>query len=92
MIALRYGSVPIVRSTGGLRDTVREGLDGNGFCFHPYDAGHFADAIGRALHTYRDQESWALLRARGMREDNSWGRAAQQYAGVYDWAVRSVRG
>lgn len=92
MIALRYGSVPIVRSTGGLRDTVREGLDGNGFCFHPYDAGHFADAIGRALHTYRDQESWALLRARGMGEDNSWGRAAQQYAGVYDWAVRSVRG
>ncbi len=87
MIALRYGSVPIARATGGLNDTVREGFEGNGFRFHPYDAGHFADAIGRALYTYRDPESWALLRARGMREDNSWDHAAQQYSGVYQWAL-----
>ncbi len=91
MIALRYGSVPIVRATGGLNDTVREGYDGNGFRFHPYDAQHFADAIGRALQVYRDRESWALLRARGMREDNSWDQAATQYSGVYDWAVTMVR-
>ncbi len=91
MIALRYGSVPIVRATGGLNDTVREGYDGNGFRFHPYDVRHFTDAIGRALQVYRDRESWALLRARGMREDNSWDRAAQQYGGVYDWALRLAR-
>lgn len=91
MIALRYGSVPIVRATGGLSDTVREGFDGNGFRFHPYDVRHFADAIGRALKVYRDPESWALLRARGMREDNSWDHAATQYSGVYEWAVRMVR-
>ena len=91
MIALRYGSVPIVRATGGLNDTVREGFDGNGFRFHPYDVRHFADAIGRALKVYRDPESWALLRARGMREDNSWDHAATQYSGVYEWAVRMVR-
>ena len=90
LIALRYGSVPIVRATGGLNDTVREGYDGNGFRFHPYDAHHFADAIGRALHTFRDAESWALLRARGMREDHSWAQAAQQYVGVYDRARRLV--
>jgi len=90
MIALRYGSVPIVRATGGLNDTVREGYDGNGFRFHPYDARQFADAIGRALQVYRDRESWALLRARGMREDNSWDHAAQQYGGVYRWAVQLV--
>ncbi|WP_373068788.1 glycogen synthase [Gemmatimonas sp.] len=91
MIALRYGSVPIVRATGGLVDTVREGFDGNGFRFHPYDAQHFADAIARALEVYRDRESWALLRARGMREDNSWDHAAEQYGGVYRWAVQLVR-
>jgi len=91
MIALRYGSVPIVRATGGLVDTVREGYDGNGFRFHPYDAQHFADAIARALEVYRDRESWALLRARGMREDNSWDHAAEQYGGVYGWAVQLVR-
>ncbi|QJR37347.1 glycogen synthase [Gemmatimonas groenlandica] len=91
MIALRYGSVPIVRATGGLNDTVREGFDGNGFRFHPYEAQHFADAIARALQVYRDPESWALLRARGMREDNSWDFAAQQYGGVYDWAARLAR-
>ena len=88
MIALRYGSVPIVRATGGLNDTVREGYDGNGFRFHPYAAQDFADAIERALQVYRDRESWALLRARGMREDNSWDHAAAQYGGIYDWAVK----
>ncbi len=84
MIALRYGSVPVVRATGGLRDTVREGFDGNGFRFHPFDASHFTDAIGRALHAYRDQRSWSILRERGMREDHSWARAATQYGQLYD--------
>ncbi|MBL0171054.1 MAG: glycogen synthase [Gemmatimonadaceae bacterium] len=88
MIALRYGTVPIVRATGGLNDTVREGFDGNGFRFHEYEARHFADAIGRALHTYKDQASWAILRDRGMREDNSWAHAAEQYAAIYRLAGR----
>ena len=88
MIALRYGSVPIVRATGGLNDTVREGWDGNGFVFHQYAPRHFIDAINRALTAYRETKSWAILRDRGMREDNSWTNAAQQYVGVYDWATR----
>ena len=90
MIALRYGSVHIVRATGGLADTVREGLDGNGFRFHPYEARHFADAIGRALVAYRDRASWTLLRERGMREDNSWTHAARQYMGAYRWALQTI--
>ena len=90
MIALRYGSVPIVRATGGLNDTVREGWEGNGFRFHLYEASHFVDAIGRALKVYRDQKSWAILRARGMREDNSWGHAAEQYTRVYALALQSI--
>jgi len=90
MIALRYGSVPIVRATGGLNDTVREGWDGNGFVFHQYEARHFIEAIDRALMAYREPRSWAILRERGMREDNSWSHAARQYEGVYAWA-RSIR-
>ncbi len=90
MIALRYGSVPIVRATGGLNDTVREGWDGNGFVFHQYEARHFIEAIDRALMAYREPRSWAILRSRGMREDNSWSHAARQYEGVYAWA-RSIR-
>jgi len=92
MIALRYGSVPIVRATGGLNDTVREGFDGNGFRFHPYETGRFTDAIGRALAAYRDREGWALLRARGMGEDNSWGHAAARYGRVYLAARRMLGG
>jgi starch synthase len=90
LIALRYGSVPIVRATGGLADTVREGLDGNGFVFHRYDTKDFGDAIWRAVQCYRDPASWAMVRDRGMREDHSWGTAAQQYAGVYEWARRLI--
>ena len=90
MIALRYGTVPIVRATGGLNDTVREGWDGNGFVFHQYEPRHFIDAIDRALQAYRNTKSWSILRERGMSEDNSWTHAAQQYVGVYEWA-RSVR-
>lgn len=89
MIALRYGSVPVVRATGGLNDTVREGWEGNGFRFHPYEARYFADAIGRALAAYRNREGWEMLRERGMREDNSWSHAAHVYARLYLAAVKS---
>jgi len=91
MIALRYGSVPVVRATGGLNDTVREGYDGNGFRFHPFQAYDFGGAIWRALQAYRDHEGWAMLRERGMREDNSWGHAANVYARMYV-AARRARG
>lgn len=92
LISLRYGSVPIVRATGGLNDTVREGLDGNGFRFHPYEVPYFTDAIGRALSAFRDSHGWSSLRERGMREDNSWAHAAQQYSQVYAFAARVGRG
>lgn len=91
LIALRYGTVPIVRATGGLNDTVREGYEGNGFRFHPYEARYFADAINRALTAYRDPVGWDQLRSRGMREDNSWTHAAGMYARVYEWAARTRR-
>ena len=49
-------------------------------------------SIERALIAYADPESWALLRERGMRQDNSWTHAAAQYVGVYEWALRLRRG
>lgn len=92
LIALRYGSVPIVRATGGLADTVREGLEGNGFRFHHVETRDFLAAIHRALAAYADAEGWAELRARGMREDHSWGASAAAYAEVYEWARRCAAG
>jgi starch synthase len=88
MIALRYGTIPIVRVTGGLADTVREGYDGNGFRFHLYEAGQLIDAVRRCLTCFRDTNGWPILRERGMREDHSWAASAREYAALYDWARR----
>src|SRR5262249_43116209 len=90
LIALRYGAAPIVRATGGLDDTVREGWEGNGFRFHPYETGMLIDAIRRCLTSFRDHAGWSLLRARGMREDHSWEASAREYVAMYDWARRSI--
>jgi starch synthase len=90
LIALRYGSVPVVRATGGLNDTVREGYDGNGFRFHPYEVGELIGAIQRALSAYRDPMSWALLRERGMREDHSWEHSAHEYVAMYERALQAI--
>lgn len=90
LIALRYGSIPVVRATGGLADTVREGYEGNGFRFHGYSSGDLIDALVRCLTCFRAQDSWGTLRARGMREDHSWGDSARQYAALYEWAARVV--
>ncbi|HMP42212.1 MAG TPA: glycogen synthase [Roseiflexaceae bacterium] len=87
LIALRYGTVPIVRVTGGLADTISEGYEGNGFRFHGYTAGELADAIGRCLATYRDPLSWAALRERGMRQDFSWDASARAYEELYRQAL-----
>lgn len=83
LIAMRYGSVPIVRATGGLNDMVREGWTGNGYRFHPYTATMLEDAIRRALTGFQDREGWTLLRERGMREDHSWAASARIYADLY---------
>jgi starch synthase len=90
LIALRYGSVPIVRATGGLNDTISEGYDGNGFRFHAYAVSELTDAIGRCLSSYRDTAGWPILRERGMREDHSWTISANAYVGMYQWARQLI--
>lgn len=85
MFALRYGSVPIVRATGGLKDSIQDsGMgEGNGFVFEDYNAHDMLHAIRRAIGGYRDAEGWAILRKRAMECDFSWGRSANEYIRLY---------
>lgn len=91
LIAMRYGSVPVVRATGGLNDTVADGV--TGFVFHEYSSEAFWQALGRALDVFRnDRDSWLEIQKNGMRADFSWERSAQGYEELYRWAVARVRG
>lgn len=85
MIALRYGSVPIVRETGGLRDTIRDSGDGegNGFTFASYNAHDMLYTIRRAIEGYQNREGWSILVKRAMECDNSWGKSANEYIRLY---------
>jgi starch synthase len=81
MLALRYGSIPIARETGGLRDTVSEGE--NGFVFSGYNADEMRDACLRARKTWADKKAWNALIRRAMKCDHSWGCPAEKYLEMY---------
>lgn len=85
MVALRYGTVPIVRETGGLKDTVTDSGDGegNGFTFSSYNAHDMQNAVWRAIAGYSDSVGWDTLRRRGMACNNSWGTSAGAYIRLY---------
>ena len=85
MVALRYGSIPIVRETGGLRDSVKDSGDGegNGFTFANYNAHEMLHAIRRACEGYSDKKGWKILVKRAMESDNSWGKSANEYIKMY---------
>jgi len=81
MIAMRYGCVPVVRATGGLKDTVEEGR--TGFLFEEATPEALVEALRRALATYPEQAKWQKLQRNGMKQDFSWTKSAQQYRTVY---------
>ncbi len=87
MYSLRYGTVPIVRATGGLDDTVRDPRDGvenaNGFKFPRPWGTDLVEAVGRAVATYRDVRAWERLQQVGMKEDFSWRASARKYSELY---------
>ena len=90
LIAMRYGSVPVVRATGGLADTVRDGH--TGFTFGPFTAEAFWMALQRALLVYNtDRDGWARVRADGMAADFSWEDSAKSYERLFERALRRVR-
>ena len=87
LIALRYGCVPIVRETGGLKDTVKPydkyTQAGNGFTFYNYNAHEFLYAIKRALGEYGDMEMWHTIVRNAMEADYSWTESAKKYKELY---------
>jgi starch synthase len=93
--SLRYGTVPVVRATGGLDDTVenydeRTG-DGTGFKFKEYDAQALLRALKRALRAFERPKDWRRLQLAGMRQDHSWDVSAREYVKVYRKAARMRR-
>jgi len=87
MYSLKYGTIPIVRATGGLRDTVQE-FDprtgqGTGFTFSPYEASALLEAVDRAIEVYHQKRKWTALMKNAMTADFSWDRSAQVYINLY---------
>ena len=88
MYSMRYGTVPVVRATGGLDDTVQN-FDpatnkGTGFTFGPYAASAMLEKIREALYFYKQPEAWKQIQRNGMTADNSWSNAAQKYIKLYE--------
>jgi len=91
--SLRYGTVPVVRATGGLDDTVQNFVpktqQGTGFKFTEYGGAPLLDSIRAALKTYRDPKAWHAVQANGMAKDFSWKASAAAYVTLYEAAKRS---
>jgi len=91
LIALRYGSVPVVRRTGGLADTIRDAdadqRNGNGFVFDDASVEGLLDGVNRAVSAYGNADRWRRLVLRAMREDHSWAPVAGRYEELYRAAM-----
>jgi starch synthase len=91
MYSLKYGTIPVVRATGGLDDTIKEFNPetgrGNGFKFNVYSSAELIKAVKRARYLYRNNLLWAKLMKNAMKEDFSWQKSAQKYEEVYQKAV-----
>lgn len=92
--SLKYGTVPVVRATGGLDDTIEpfEALSGRGtgFKFEAYEGRALLDCVRQAVHVFSDQKAWRRLMANGMAKDYSWAPSAKEYAKLYE-AARKAR-
>ena len=88
LIALRYGSVPVVRETGGLKDTIipydKYTKKGNGFRFADYNAHEMMYALKRALSAYENYEEWKQIVENAMNSDYSWKESAREYKSLYE--------
>lgn len=89
MIAMRYGSVPVVRATGGLVDTVQEGH--TGFLFAEHSSNAFWQALQKAIYIYNiDKPRWQQIQRNGLHANFSWQRSALGYQQLYQWALARV--
>jgi len=89
--SLKYGTIPIVRATGGLEDTIDEQPmgAGNGFKFWGYESAALMDTILRALEVFRDKEAWGRMMRRGMAQHFSWDEPAKEYVRVYERTIQN---
>lgn len=88
MYALRYGTIPIVRRTGGLKDTIVDFEDnGNGICFDQSSVEDISDSIQRAVDLYKNKEQINALRIKGMNTDHSWKNVSQEYLELYNLII-----
>ena len=87
IFSMRYGTVPIVRETGGLKDTVQPynvfTKEGTGFSFANYNAHEMKDAVARAIEIYQNKDEWESLIRNCMNQDFSWESSAQEYKNLY---------
>lgn len=87
MYSLKYGTIPIVRATGGLDDTIREfnpeSQKGNGFKFKPYSSSDLIKAVKRAIYIHKNKLLWTRLVTNAMKEDFSWPKSAKKYEQIY---------
>ncbi len=87
LIAMRYGSVPVVRAVGGLADTVRDfdprTGEGNGFSFEPYSRWALFGTLVRAMENFKCGDTWQKLQVKGMTADFSWNASAKRYVDLY---------
>jgi len=88
-IAMKYGTVPVARSVGGIKDTVeplrigKKKIKGTGFLFQRYKAGEFLKALKDALKCYRTKDIWEQIQINGMKQDFSWQKSAKKYKSLY---------
>ncbi|MEE9514747.1 MAG: glycosyltransferase [Candidatus Brocadiales bacterium] len=87
MYSLKYGTVPIVRKTGGLADTINPSV---GFVFEPYSSGEMLKSIREAVAAYGDRAGWTGLMKTGMSQDWSWDKSARQYSDLYRDALKAT--
>jgi starch synthase len=92
LYSLKYGTVPIVRKTGGLADTIENYNpatgQGTGFAFINYDAQEFLETIQRAIKVYQNKVAWTALMKNGMKKDFSWAASAKKYVEIYRKALK----
>lgn len=94
LIALRYGTIPVARKTGGLADTIvkynRSKGDGTGFLFNGYNRREILKAIGRAIELFKDKKQWGEMVSNAMSQDFSWRTSAEKYLSLYKRALKKV--
>ena len=87
MIAMRYGTLPVARKTGGLSDTIED--DKTGFLFGEYSLPAFINAAGRAVKAFYDKKTWRKMMTNAMEKDFSWKKSAQAYISVYQSVLKT---